>query len=109
MDYIIDPFTNHKHSIYSNYGLNLLKKYVAYYQIGGSNQPSLAEVRAQMKAKLEERKAKSLKRYAGKAKAKATNGSGSGSKGKAKATKGSIPKLVKIIGPHICYVFKTPH
>ena len=36
MNYIIDPFTNHKHSIYSNYGMTLLKKYVVYYQIGGS-------------------------------------------------------------------------
>ena len=91
MNYIIDPFTNQKHSIYSNCGMNLLKKYVVYYQIGGSAKAT---------------------------KAKATKGSGSGSKAKAtkaKATKGSGSKAkakgsthkVNLIGPNICYIFKT--
>ena len=91
MNYIIDPFTNKTYSINSNYGMNLLKKYVAYYQKGGSGEATKGSGSGS------------------KVKAKATKAKASGSgatKTKAKATKGSISKLVKLVGPYMCYIYK---
>jgi tRNA A-37 threonylcarbamoyl transferase component Bud32 len=74
MNYIIDPFTNKTYSIFSNDGMNLLKKYVAYYQKGGSGKAT---------------KTKATKAKATKATKASGSESGSGSKAKTKATKGS--------------------
>lgn len=105
MNYIIDPFTNNKHSINSNYGMNLLKKYVAYYQKGGSGEAT--------KTKATKAKAKASGSGSGSGATK-TKASGSGAtktkatktKTKTNASNESNPKLVKLIGPYQCYIFK---
>jgi hypothetical protein len=137
--------------------MNLLKKYVVYYQIGGSGEATKAKAKAKATkgsgsgsggskaTKGSGSGSGGSKATKGKAKAKATKGSGSGSgnkatKGKAKATKESgskatkgsekeeeeeeggrsnaeevveieapkesNPNLVKLVGPHMCHIFK---
>ena len=78
MNYIIDPFTNNKHSINSNYGMNLLKKYVSYYQKGGSGEATKAKAKASgsgSKAKATKAKASGSGSGSGATKAK-SSGSG---------------------------------
>ena len=36
MEFIIDPSTNEKHSIFSRYGKDLLKRYIKLVQYGGA-------------------------------------------------------------------------
>jgi hypothetical protein len=126
MNYIIDPFTNNKHSINSNYGMNLLKKYVAYYQKGGSGEATKTKAKTKAKASGSGSGSGATKTKATKTKAKAkakASGSGSGSgatktkAAKAKASGGGATKTkakasgsgatkTKLVGPHICYIYK---
>ena len=73
MSFIIDPFTNQKYPIFSNDGMNLLKKYVAYYQKGGSGKATKASGSGATKTK-----AKSSGSGATKTKATKAKSSGSG-------------------------------
>lgn len=95
MNFIIDPFTNNKHSINSNYGINLLKKYIIKYQSGGSGKST-----------------KVSGSESGVTKSK-TSGSGA-TKSKASernmeevvGTVSTTPKTVTLVGPNICYIYK---
>ena len=54
MNYIIDPRKNQKYSIYSNYGIKLLKKYIVNYQSGGSKETTKGATEETTKGATEE-------------------------------------------------------
>jgi hypothetical protein len=52
MNYIIDPVSSNKYSIFSYNGKNLLKKYINYIQIGGLSEQAMNTIMNNFEGKI---------------------------------------------------------